>query len=84
MRSKSPGARAPSPSLRNGGAGKGPGRKAVPLEGLARLSTDVFSENPIANLSIAETPPFHGVVICVTGFSRGPSHVQLNLGLGRI
>lgn len=78
MRSKSPGARVPSPSLRNGGAGKGV-RKAVPLEGLARLSTDVFSENPIANLSISEPPPFHGVVVCVTGFSRGPSHVQLRV-----
>ncbi|KAG0592242.1 hypothetical protein KC19_1G236400 [Ceratodon purpureus] len=68
MRSKSPSARAPSPSLRNGIPGKG--RKPIPLEGLARLSTDVFSENHIANLSISEPRPFQGVVICVTGFSR--------------
>ena len=72
MRSKSPSARAPSPLLRNGLTGKGERRKAIPLEGLARLSTDVFLENsPVGHPSASEPKPFHGVVICITGFSRG-------------
>lgn len=65
MKSKSP-TRGPSPSLRNGKVRK------FALEGLARLSTDVFSENGLAHMSISEPiKPFAGVVICVTGFSRG-------------
>ncbi|XP_073389217.1 uncharacterized protein [Physcomitrium patens] len=64
MKSKSP-TRGPSPSLRNGKVRK------FALEGLARLSTDVFSENGLAHMSISEPiKPFAGVVICVTGFSR--------------
>lgn len=86
MRSKSPSARAPSPSLRTTGvvpAGS-KSRKPIPLEGLARLSTDVFSENPIAHLSLSESKPFLGVVICVTGFSRGMRLLQSLLHLSRI
>jgi len=55
MRSTSP---SHSPSSSRYGA---PSREhAAALEGLARLSTDVFSEKPFA-----------GLVICVTGLSKG-------------
>lgn len=55
MRSTSP-SHSPS-SSRYGAASR---EHAAVLEGLARLSTDVFSEKPFA-----------GLVICVTGLSKG-------------
>lgn len=56
MRSTSP-SPSPSPSLRDRTPTK---EQAIALEGLARLSTDVFTEKP-----------FGGLVICVTGLSKG-------------
>lgn len=80
MKSKSP---AVSPALRNGRKllpelqqqqQQQPRRastKPIPLEGLARLSTDVYSEINPTDDHLEEMLPFLGVVICVTGFSRG-------------
>jgi hypothetical protein len=57
MRSKSP-SQSPSPPRRDRVVSKD---HAIALQGLARLSVDVFTEKK----------PFAGLVICVTGLSRG-------------